>query len=405
MYKLLIVDDEYLVRKGLSETIDWAALDVAVAGTAEDGNEALRLIEETAPDIVITDMSMPGMDGIGLIKETSARGVDCAVVVLSGYKDFEYVKATLENGIHAYLLKPTDNEQLIKIVLAELKKLETARENKRYYTHLEAELPTIHNKLVYDLLQGNFGDERTQTEKFRICKLDIPSTGTMIYATVNGVEEGEREGLARLYALFKDFEWGEIGISVTERYDTFVVALTPVSDVDAVSRKCRAFVERFEKEHGEVVAIAVSGPYLGLSEIRASYHTAKQMVKNRLLRVVNSVLTPSDNAGNIHSVVRSAVDYICSHYAEDITIKSCAAALYVSDSHLMHLFKGNLGKTFNEYLTEYRVLQAKKLLRLDKMRVYEVAEAVGYSDVKYFGQVFRKYAGCMPSEYAGGEDR
>jgi len=84
-----------------------------------------------------------------------------------------------------------------------------------------------------------------------------------------------------------------------------------------------------------------------------------------------------------------------------LTQAEVAGALYVSDSHLMHLFKEDLGKTFNEYLTEYRIAQAKKMLRERKLRVYEVAYAVGYSDVKYFGQVFKKYVGCMPSEYAG----
>ncbi|MBQ7408284.1 MAG: response regulator [Clostridia bacterium] len=405
MYKLVIVDDEYLVRKGLSETIDWNLFGITVAATAADGEEGLLVIEREKPDIVITDMCMPGMNGVGLIEQITARGYDCAVVVLSGYSDFEYVKATLENGIHAYLLKPVENEQIVKTVITELKKLEEERSNKQYYTQLEAELPTIHRKLIYDLLLGNFNDARTLTEKFRICKLNVPQNGCFIYATANGVEEGESEGIQQLYKFMLEYNFSDdLPVCSMQLYDKFISFFTEQTNIEKIFAQCSKMIAEFEKKSSAVVAVAISGPYQDLHEISACYHTAKQTVKNRLLRVVNCVLTPQDSGGGVHAIVRSAIDYICAHYAEDITIKSCAAALYVSDSHLMHLFKGNLGKTFNEYLTEYRVLQAKKLLRSGKMRVYEVAEAVGYSDVKYFGQVFRKYTGCMPSEYAGGED-
>lgn len=75
MYKLAIVDDEYWVRKGLSETIEWETFGVEVVGTAADGEEALKLIEREAPDILITDMRMPGMDGIALIGAISEPGL------------------------------------------------------------------------------------------------------------------------------------------------------------------------------------------------------------------------------------------------------------------------------------------------------------------------------------------
>lgn len=400
MYKLLIVDDEYWVRKGLSETINWAELDVEVAGLAADGEEALSIIEREKPDIVITDMRMPGMDGIALTNAISERGCDCAVIVLSGYKDFDYVKATLENGVHAYLLKPVENEQLIKAVLTEIGKLETARENARYLTHLEEELPAIHHKLVYDLLLGNFNDEGTLLEKMRICKLKVPPCGTLVYATA---EDGEAAANERFRSYLRaHFPRGER--PVVEFYDTFAVMLLDTQDIEAVAARCRAFEETFEKECKDIVSIAVCGPYMGLREVSGCYHTAKHRVKNRLFRVVNTVLTNDSSAGNYHQVVIDAVAYICKHYAENITIKSCASELYVSDSHLMHLFKEDLGKTFNDYLTEYRISQAKKLLREGKLHVYEIAYAVGYSDIKYFGQVFRRYVGCMPSEYVGGVD-
>ncbi|NLG69405.1 MAG: helix-turn-helix transcriptional regulator, partial [Firmicutes bacterium] len=93
--------------------------------------------------------------------------------------------------------------------------------------------------------------------------------------------------------------------------------------------------------------------------------------------------------------------YIAEHYAEDVTVRDVAAHLQVSESYLMHLLRENVGLTFNECLTAYRMMMAKKMLREGKYRVYEIAERVGYSDPKDFSQVFRKHTGLLPSQYRG----
>ena len=113
MYRVIIVDDEPVIRRGLRETIEWDALGLEVAGEAADGAEALKLIREIRPEILITDIRMPEMDGIELIREVKKLELNIKITILSGYSDYDYLKAAIRLGVDNYLLKPIDNDELI----------------------------------------------------------------------------------------------------------------------------------------------------------------------------------------------------------------------------------------------------------------------------------------------------
>lgn len=105
MYKVIIADDDFLVRTYLKQMIDWEAHGFTIAGDAKNGKEALRLIEQERPVLVITDICMPVLDGIGLIHEMRDRGLPGHILVLSGHDDFSYVHEAMKLGIDDYLLK------------------------------------------------------------------------------------------------------------------------------------------------------------------------------------------------------------------------------------------------------------------------------------------------------------
>ena len=113
MYRVIIVDDEPVIRRGLRETIEWDALGLEVAGEAADGAEALKLIREIRPEILITDIRMPEMDGLELIREVKKLDFSIKITILSGYSDYDYLKAAIRLGVDNYLLKPIDNDELI----------------------------------------------------------------------------------------------------------------------------------------------------------------------------------------------------------------------------------------------------------------------------------------------------
>ncbi|NSW90033.1 MAG: response regulator transcription factor [Firmicutes bacterium] len=114
-YKVLIVDDEYLIRQGLSEGIPWSEIGFEVSGTAANGREALAHIRETVPNVIITDVKMPVIDGIELSRIVKQEYPDIKTIILSGYGEFEYAQKAIEYNVCSYILKPLNEEDLIKL--------------------------------------------------------------------------------------------------------------------------------------------------------------------------------------------------------------------------------------------------------------------------------------------------
>lgn len=116
MYKMLIVDDEYFIREGMKKIIDWNAQGIEIVGTAENGIQGIGKIRELKPDIVLTDIRMKAMDGLAMLDVLREEGIKCKVIIMSGYKVFEYAKKAMEEGVAFYLLKPVSKQELLEAV-------------------------------------------------------------------------------------------------------------------------------------------------------------------------------------------------------------------------------------------------------------------------------------------------
>jgi two-component system response regulator YesN len=112
MFKVLIVDDEYFIRDGLEKIIQWDEYGIEVAGSSANGKEALEILESTHIDIVITDINMPEMNGIELLKVIRSSFSHIKVIIISGYNDFEFVKESLVYGVENYILKPINEDEI-----------------------------------------------------------------------------------------------------------------------------------------------------------------------------------------------------------------------------------------------------------------------------------------------------
>lgn len=113
MLKLLIADDEKTIRETIRSFIDWESLDIEVVGTAKNGIEAYNMILDLYPDIVLTDIRMPGLSGLELIEKMYEINKDMQFIILSGYNEFEYAKTAMQYGVRHYLLKPCSEQQII----------------------------------------------------------------------------------------------------------------------------------------------------------------------------------------------------------------------------------------------------------------------------------------------------
>ncbi|SDP37994.1 response regulator transcription factor [Selenomonas ruminantium] len=116
MLRIVLVEDEDIIRRGLVETVDWEAMGAEIAGEAADGEEALPLIRELRPDVLITDIRMNNMDGLELARRLRAENILPRLVFLTSYTDFEYVREALRLQAADYLLKPVDDADLARLM-------------------------------------------------------------------------------------------------------------------------------------------------------------------------------------------------------------------------------------------------------------------------------------------------
>lgn len=156
MFKVLIVDDENIIRRGLKNIIDWKSYGCEIVGEASTGIDGIEKIKQFHPEIIITDICMPELDGLKMIKETTAIIPYCKIIILTGYRNFEYIKEALSLGAFDYILKPSKIEEITSILtraVATLKiDIKKEEEIKTIKNNFENSLPLLRQKLLYDIM-------------------------------------------------------------------------------------------------------------------------------------------------------------------------------------------------------------------------------------------------------------
>lgn len=140
MYKIIFIDDEFLVLEGLKRIIDWSEYGITVAGSAKNALDGIKLAEEINPEIIISDIRMHGMNGLEMIEKIMQKGYGGYIVLLSGYQEFEYAQKAIENRVYRYLLKPIDIEELKKTISQIVGELDSKKS-----------IP-VNNGVVYDVI-------------------------------------------------------------------------------------------------------------------------------------------------------------------------------------------------------------------------------------------------------------
>ena len=163
MYKMLIVDDEAEIREGLCEAVDFQSLGFTVVGQAENGVEGLRLAESSQPDLVISDIRMPLMDGLTMAEKMRRFLPTVRFIILSGYEEFEYARQAIDISVMSYLLKPMSKREITEVLLDVKRRMDEEFERQtdlvRLRAHFEASLSVMRETLLGALASGDMGAE------------------------------------------------------------------------------------------------------------------------------------------------------------------------------------------------------------------------------------------------------
>lgn len=417
MYKVLIVDDEPLILEGLKHIIDWEGHGLEIVGEACYGTEAIEILNKTKVHILITDIKMPFMNGLELIRHIREKELNIKCIILSGYDDFEYVKEAAKLGIENYILKPVSEDELLSTLVTTLAKIESE-------LHKQIEIrennQILRENILYRWVTNNISSEELvkradflgislKSDSYLaivVSKLlrsvdgsscPIADDHLLKYAVGNIISQTlTEEGLP--FALFHDLE-GDIvlllaGQAAREDRSVLMEAL----------KKCSENMRKFLK----ITAFMTAGSLeTDVKSVHHSYTRAKRLQDDNLIPPSIGIIFWDEIEGSMEenkggSIIKKVLGYIRNQYAADINLKTIAYEFDINPGYLGQLFKKETGDTFPNYLNKFRVEKAKELLANTSLKASEVSERIGYANnSNYFYTVFKKITGMSPSEFKG----
>lgn len=349
MIKALIVDDEQWNRDLIKRFGEWEANAMEVVGEAEDGLEAIRSIESLAPDLVITDMRMPGMDGSEFIRLVHSRYPDIKIIVVSGYDDFMYTKQAILCQAKDYLLKPIDPVEL-NAVLAKCRAEIEASAAPRQSQAMDMELlQTVKNVMPHVSLQ--------------VAELNAERVACIFRDLHDRLQAHKSFEAFELERIYEEFALLLSELIVKNMLD----AASVLPDEPVHFSSCDEMIERLIDMYTAAIESSVR----------------QRKYKNKL------------NLDDIKT-------YIDLNYADSVTVEKIAQVFFVSNVYLSRAFKSEFGLTVIDYMQQIRMERAKEWLLESQIPIKNVAEMCGYEDVAYFYRVFKKHFGIAPGEMRKG---
>lgn len=400
LIKLMIVEDEWLVREGLKSTIPWNELGCEIVAEANGGAAALEIMESARPDIILSDIRMPGMDGLEMARQAVELLPGVEIVFLTGFDDFTYAQQALKIGSADYVLKPTNPEELMQVIRRVGDKVRSRRMSEQAerlfrQTRFRDSGALLSSRLLYDLLLDSAG------EKERELFLELrPDRAASLVEYRVGLMELERQDLsqdeARRWLLSLEEKLYRTTIIFTRIQDRIAVLLGEESRAE---QWAELLSELQASADGKSLAVGWSEPRGELSELSEAYEEAESALAAHRGTSKAARLGDMPNVDKLKAELRETIAYIEEHYREDISLHEIASSVHMSESGFSRLFKKQTGVSYVEYVTQLRLEEAKRLLQQPDQKVYEVSLTVGYQDSKYFSQIFRKYTGETPTEF------
>ncbi len=372
MYKVLIADDEPMIRAGLYYRNDWAAMGFEVAAMLEDGSDVLSFLERERADVLLTDICMYQVSGLETAAMIREKYPWMKVVLLSGYREFEYAREAMRLHVYEYLLKPIDYENLRAV-----------------FGRIRQELDEAGHE---EQLLRSFGEE----EYGKVLELTKAVAGSVL-------GEGEETWLA--YARLKPM-MNNAPVKVKEILSKRLLEQLQGRLLGKDPGLAQDFADRlryltFSSGEGQETLDGAGKGNLDLPGQDGRDTYARQSLVDLLSwlndQLVSRNLTVTQRAA-VDDSISKACDYISNHLGDDFTYRDVAQFVHLSPRHFIRRFRSEMNETFTDYLVRVRLEAALKLLDAG-MEAADVPGAVGYHDEKYFQQIFKKQMGCTLREY------
>lgn len=440
MYKVLVVDDEPLVQVGLRSMLQGME-DIEVIGAASNGKDALDIIVAELPEIVIADIKMPVMTGLELLEKCSRSfGAVPAFIMLTAYEEFDMVRKALSCQAVDYLIKIELNkenlgEALRKAIdrVSHIKKDQETVSDKSARNADTVQLEELRQHFMMNLLNREFESEASLEHEAANVQMDfnfnryIVAFAEIVSGTAGNVTgaapvqasaaaEVSRYDAGHLITLYRSCL--TMTREIVERYapcylvsnDTehftilfFFTENTPVAEsmehIQEALENARTMINNYFNVNLYFgIGTAVSSPV----DIHTSFEEAeaaeKETDKDSPIKLFSHLAGANRRSGK-DKLISAIQDYIDKNLGGKLQLNEIADAFGLSPAYLSVLFKKNTDVGFSEYVYTRKIEEAKRMLLSDDMKVYEVADALGFESAFYFSKVFKKVVGVSPREF------
>ena len=410
MMKVFLVDDEIVIREGIRTSFPWEKTEYNLVGEAPDGEMALPMIRDTNPDIVITDIRMPFMDGIELCKALRTQMPWISVIILSGYDEFEYARKGIQLGVREYLLKPITAEDLRKALdrVSETILEERKTRERGHGMRIEGDGAFLREKLISSL----YSEDAAETDAENTLQ-QLRAMGIQVYAPRYAVIDAAFDPPDRGRGALNDLAESSGGIVHASASRTGSRVLVLGDTDEDTEERAYAFASSIARELERMdcggIRVAIGEIVDHPRDIVKSFRTARHIrhtladqeggnTRPVIVGVRELGEMPSDKKSP--SIVAEARYYMSQHYTDpNLMLQDVAKAVNMSNSRFSTVFAQQSGKTFTEYITGLRLGKAKELLRETDLRSSQIAFEVGYNDAHYVSYLFKKSFGLTPGEY------
>ncbi len=412
MYKLLIVDDEEIILEGLKRNIPWEAHDFRIVGEAANGEKALALVEKLQPDIVISDVRMPVVDGLALVEKLGRDYPGIKTVLLTGYDHFEYAKRALNLKVTDYVLKYNYKEEMLAAVIRARDELEAEA---RLKEQAKRGQDLMQHRIIRDLIRGRSGDLRDDGGRngsdpgfvgswFAVAAVSFREPGTANDDA--GIFDLDELALMIQAEFDKTAGDPEQWVFCAELHPNVAVCFNRDGSPEDEVRTGRSLETVLHAVAGLCrlrVWAGIGGWEEGTASLKKSYDEALTALEvNRILnrRTVLRFADLSGNESSSQAVLKKIIDYIEQNYSrKELSLNSISKAVFISPAYISTLFKKGMGINLSEYIIKIRLEKAAALLKQTDLKTYEIAEKIGYTSAQYFSVLFKKYIGYSPTEY------
>ena len=437
-YRVLLIDDNQLALESMEKTIPWAEHDLELVGCASNGVQGCQMIRSLHPDILISDIQMPEMDGLTMLEQMKNELANSRVIFITAYDKIEYAAKAIRLSAFDFLMKPVKNEDLIQSLDRAVQSMD--RENSKIEKQAKEQTILRRARFLSALTAGSMEDiahafsgfvtgipqnyffmiaetESHVTEPIsRMEFMTFPENVEILNVVLNHQlvmlcamtgESGHWQSTARSIAATLQENFLGLTVAVSNLYSR-------PEDFYVAYQECRCSLLRHDI-NGRTARVELWLLCTKVIRSKLEQHqwteeadmivyditkiTREQEARDWLLRFLEEANRNTSGQNHRSNLVRNVLEYIRGHITDGLVLEEVAKKFYVSPNYLSCIIHKETGKTYRQHVIEAKMTVAKQMLNDTRMRVEDVAYAVGYENYISFYNVFKRIEHMSPSEY------